>query len=382
VKLLFAPDSFKGTLTSADIIQALRRAAYRHLGPQIEIIEAPIADGGEGTVDALVTATGGEYRSFTVTGPLGAPVTAQYGIVFGDTAMIEMAQASGLPLVTSAQRNPLYTSSYGTGELLRAALGQGIGKIVVGLGGSATNDGGMGMLRALGARFLDAQGETLPGCGADLGRVRRIDLDGLLPEALAADITCICDVSNPLLGPTGATYVYGPQKGATGNMLSELENGMAHYARCLETQLGIDIASHPGCGAAGGLGGALWGILNAKLLPGIDVVLDTVRFDHLLDGVALVVTGEGRIDGQSVRYGKAPTGILRRCQARGIPVAILAGGMGPEAEAIFDIGQASILTAVNAPMPLAEALENAPALLESAADRLFRFLKIGMSLRA
>ena len=380
VKLLFAPDSFKGSFTSVEIIQVLRRAAYRHFGPKVGIIEVPMADGGEGTVDAFVTATRGEYYTMTVAGPLGAPTTAKYGIINSDTAVIEMAQASGLPLVPLAQRNPLYTSSYGTGELLRAVLRRGIGKIVIGLGGSATNDGGMGMLRALGARFVDAKGNDLPGRGVDLGRVQTIELDGLLPEALSADITCICDVSNPLLGPTGATYVYGPQKGAVGDILTELENGMAHYAHCFQTQLGREICRYPGCGAAGGLGGAFLGVLNAKLRSGADVVLETVQFDRLLEGVSLVVTGEGQIDGQSARYGKVPAGVLRRCQARGIPAVILAGSMGPEAETIFDSNETSILTAVNAAMPLEDALQNAPALLESAADRLFRFIKIGMSI--
>jgi len=339
-----------------------------------------MADGGEGTVDALVTATHGVYNSLTVTGPLGTPIAAKYGILHGDTAVIEMAQASGLPLIPAAMRNPLYTSSYGTGEMLYTILREGIGKIVVGLGGSATNDGGMGMLRALGVRFVDAQGNDLSGRGIDLGCVRHIDLDNLLPEALAADITCICDVSNPLLGSDGATHVYGPQKGATASIMMELENGMVHYANCFQSQLGIDISSSPGCGAAGGLGGVFLGVLNAKLRPGIDVILDTVQFYRLLEGVALVVTGEGQIDGQTVCYGKVPAGILRRCQARGVPVVILAGGMEPEAEAIFDIGEASILTTINAAMPLTDALKNAPALLESAADRLFRFIKIGMSI--
>ena len=382
MKLLFAPDSFKGSFSSTDIIQALRRAAHRHLGTRIEIVEVPIADGGEGTVDALVTATRGEYRTLTVAGPLGAPVTAKYGVLHDDVAVIEMAQASGLPLAPLERRNPLYTSSYGAGELLRAVLGQGIRSVVMGLGGSATNDGGMGMLRALGARFFDAQGNDLLGRGIDLARVQHIDLDNLMPEALAADITCICDVTNPLLGPAGATYVYGPQKGASGAVLAELEEGMAHYADCFRIQLGCDIGNAPGCGAAGGLGGALRGVLNADLRPGIEVVLDTVQFDRLLEGVSLVVTGEGQIDGQSVRYGKAPTGILRRCQLQGVPVAILVGGMGPEAETIFDIGMASILTTVNAAMSLEDALQNASALLESAADRLFRFIKIGMSMAA
>ena len=380
MKLLFAPDSFKGTFSSADVIQVLKHAAHRHLGTEIEITEVPIADGGEGTVEAMVAATHGEYRTATVTGPLGSKVAAKYGILHDNTAIVEMAQASGLPLVPLKQRNPLYTGTYGTGELLRNVLNQGISKIIMGIGGSATNDGGMGMLRALGARFLDSQGNDLPGRGIDLIRVQHIDLDGVMPEALAADIICICDVANPLLGPTGATYIYGPQKGADSHILAALENGMAHYADCFQRQFGYDIGSAPGSGAAGGLGGTLRGVLNATLQSGIDVVLETVQFDHLLEGVSLVVTGEGQIDGQSAQYGKALAGIIRRCRKKGVPAAIIAGGMGAEAETIFDIGETSIITAVNAVMSLEDAIQNAPALLESAADRLFRLIKIGMSI--
>jgi len=380
MKLLFAPDSFKGSFTSLEVIAVLRRAAQRHLGAEIEIVDVPIADGGEGTVDALVTATAGKYRTLAVTGPLGKIATAQYGLIHDDTAVIEVAQTSGLPLVPLPQRNPLYTSSFGTGELLCGVLKQGIKRIIVGLGGSATNDGGMGMLRALGARFLDALGNELPGCGIDLLRVQHIDLGGVMPEVLAADISCICDVSNPLLGKNGATYIYGPQKGATDTILSELEKGMVHFVERFQTLLGLDIANAPGCGAAGGLGGMFSGVLNAKLRPGIDVILQTVQFDSLLDGVSLVVTGEGHLDSQSVRYGKAVVGIMRRCQAKKIPVAILSGSMGPEAETVFDIGEASIITAINSVMSLDDAMQNAPALLESAADRLFRFLKIGMGM--
>ena len=380
MKLLFAPDSFKGTFSSADVIQVLKCAARRHLGTEIEIIEVPIADGGEGTVAAMVASAHGETRTATVTGPLGSKVSAKYGILHDNTAIIEMAQASGLPLVPMKHRNPLYTGTYGTGELLRNVLNQGVRKIIIGIGGSATNDGGMGMLRALGARFLDAQGSDLPGRGIDLIRVRHIDLDGIMPEALAADIICICDVANPLLGPTGATYIYGPQKGADSHALVALEDGMTHYADCFRSQFGYDIATVPGSGAAGGLGGALRGVLNATLRSGIDVVLETVQFDHLLEGVSLVVTGEGQIDGQSVQYGKAVAGILRRCRAKGVPAAIIAGGMGTQAETIFDMGEASIMTTVNGVMSLEDAMQNAPALLESAADRLFRFIKIGMSI--
>jgi len=377
MKFVLAPDSFKGTLSSVEAANLLQKAAAAHF-PGAAFCKVPIADGGEGTVQAVIVALDGDYRSAWVTGPLGEPVQAGYGFVKeGRLAVIEMAAASGLPLVPAALRNPLRTTSRGTGELLARVLDEGAAEILIGIGGSATNDGGMGLLAALGARFFDSAGAPLPGCGESLGRVARIDLTGLHPGLKRTPLTVICDVTNPLLGPDGAAAVYAPQKGADAAAVAFLEEGMAHYAALFRQQCGLDIANFPGAGAAGGLGAALGGVLGAGMRPGIDAMLDLVGFDELIDGADLVVTGEGRIDGQSVRYGKVVAGIARRCAKTGVPLAIITGGMGPEAEMIFDVAFSSIMPSVSAAMPLEEALSRSHELFESAADRMFRFIKIG-----
>ena len=377
MKFVLAPDSFKGTLSSVQAAELLEKAALAHF-PGAAVHKVPIADGGEGTVEAVITALGGEYRSAQVTGPLGEPVEARYGLARdGKLAVIEMAAASGLPLVPPEKRNPLKTTSRGTGELLRKAMDDGAGEFLVGIGGSATNDGGMGMLEALGVRFFAASREALPACGESLGLVENIDLSGLDARLKRIRITVICDVTNPLLGPEGAAAVYAPQKGADPSMVVALEAGMAKYAALFQRQHGLDIAGFPGAGAAGGLGAALDGVLGAALRPGIDAMLELVGFDDLIAGAGLVVSGEGRLDGQSVRYGKAVAGIARRCAHAGVPLAVITGGMGPEAEMIFDVAFSSIMPLVSRPMPLEEALAGARPLFEAAADRMFRFIKIG-----
>jgi len=379
MKFVFAPDSFKGTLSSLQVIEILEKAARLHF-EDLQVIKVPIADGGEGTVEALVTAMGGEYRYAEVTGPLeGMTVKARYGISGNRTAIIEMAQASGLPLLDETQKNPLVTTTYGTGELIRAALDEGIREFIIGIGGSATNDGGMGMAQALGIAFLDADGKNVGLGGRYLSEVRQIVMDGLDPRIRESRITVICDVNNPLTGPRGATYVYGPQKGATGDMLEILENGMKNYARVIKSQLGIDVDGIQGAGAAGGLGAALTGFLGATLKPGIEAILEFVNFDSLLDDVDLVVTGEGRIDEQSV-FGKVPVGVAKHCKAKNVPVVAIAGIMGRNASAVYEYGINSIMTTVNRAMPLEEALANAEELLFDAADRMFRFIKTGMTL--
>jgi glycerate kinase len=381
MKFVFAPDSFKGTLSSVVAAELLQKAAAVHF-PSAAIYKVPIADGGEGTVEAVVTALNGEYRSAWVTGPLGERVNARYGFAKnGRLAVIEMAAASGLPLVPPERRNPLKTTSRGTGELLARAMEEGAAEIFMGIGGSATNDGGMGMLAALGARFFDAGGELLPDCGESLGKVTRIDLAGLHPGLKHTALTVICDVTNPLLGPNGAAAVYGPQKGADAAAITLLEEGMVNYASLFRQLYNLEIAAFPGSGAAGGLGAALGGVLGAAIKPGIDAMLDLVEFDELIADADLVVTGEGRIDGQTVRYGKAPAGVARRCARHGVPVAVITGGMGPEADMIYDLAFASIMPTVSAAMPLEEALARSRELFESAADRMFRFIKIGYSLR-
>ena len=382
MKFLFAPDSFKGSLTAVEITDILERAAARHF-PGAETIALPIADGGEGTVDALLRALGGERVATRVTGPLFEDVRAEWGLLEGsETAVMEMAQASGLPLVPVGKRDPRTTTSLGTGEMMADALRRGVRRILMGLGGSATNDGGIGMLTALGAVFSDASGKPVRPVGGELIRVARADLSGLMPQAREAEITVLCDVTNPLLGESGATYVYGPQKGATPAIRDELEAGMANYARVLEAACGRSVADMPGAGAAGGLGAALAGALNGRIQSGISAVLDAAGFDEKLRGVDLVITGEGRMDEQSIRFGKGPAGVARRCAARGIPVAAIVGGLGPGAEGFFDLGECALMPAVSGPMSLREAMADARAQYEAAADRLFRALKIGMQLKA
>ncbi len=377
MRFIFASDSYKGTLSAIKITELLKQAALEYF-PRAEILALPVADGGEGTIDALVVATGGRKVVAEVTGPLGDTVKAEYGLLSdGETAVIEMAQASGLPLVPENLRDPRNTTTYGTGELIRHALEGGAKRLLIGIGGSATNDGGMGMLAALGAVFTDQQGRQLKPIGASLENVANVDLSHLIPLPSDEAMTVICDVVNPLLGEQGAAYIYGKQKGATPEICEELEHGMRNYAAVMQKAAGRDIACFPGAGAAGGLGAALGGVLGAAMRSGVDAVLDALGFDALLAGANLVITGEGRLDGQSVRYGKVPAGVARRCRGKGVPVIAIVGGMGENAEEFLKLAESSIQVTVNDCMSLATALENAEAHYRSAADRLFRTLKIG-----
>ena len=378
MKFLFASDSFKGTLSSEQIIRLLTDSAER-IFPGCETMGVPIADGGEGTVDAVIAVTKGELRSLTVHGPLMEDAKASYGVFHGDSAIIEMAAASGLPMVPVQQRNPLHTTTYGTGELMKDALDNGYRKLSIAIGGSATNDGGMGAMRALGVRFLDKDGKELEGIGADLGKVADIDVSGLHPAMKEAHVTVMCDVNNPLTGPDGATYTFGKQKGGTPEILDELEAGMKHYAAVMRDKLGMDVENLAGAGAAGGLGAALCGYLHATLKSGIETVLDLIDFDGLLEDTDLVVTGEGRIDWQSA-FGKVPSGVGMRCRAKQIPAVAIVGGMGDGAEKIYEFGVDSIIPTINGAMTIEEALERAQELYVSAADRTFRMLRAGMQI--
>lgn len=380
MKLLFASDSFKGTLSSEQIINLLTDSANR-IFPGCETLGVPIADGGEGTVDAVIAVTKGELRSVKVHGPLMEEVEASYGVFHGDSAVIEMAAASGLPMVPAEKRNPLHTTTYGTGELIKDALDNGYRRLSIAIGGSATNDGGMGAMRALGVRFLDKDGAELSGVGADLARVADIDVSGLHPAVKDADITVMCDVNNPLTGPDGATYTFGKQKGGTPEILDELELGMKQYAAVMRDKLGLDVENLAGAGAAGGLGAALCGYLGATLKSGIETVLDLIDFDGLLEGTDLVVTGEGRIDWQSA-FGKVPSGVGLRCKAKGIPAIAIVGGMGNGAEKIYEFGVDSIVPTINGAMTIEEALERAQELYTCAADRTFRMIRAGMQVKA
>lgn len=378
MKIIVAPDSFKGSLTSAQVIEGIEIAAKKHF-PDCEIVKLPIADGGEGTVDALAGAVGGEFRYIMVRGPLGNLVNAKYGIIHGDTAVVEMAAASGLPLVPLQEKNILLATSYGTGQIIRKVVEDGYRKIIIAVGGSATNDGGIGAMTALGMEFLDRDGRVLEPIGKNLAAIADYHMENLCPGLSEAEITIMCDVDNPLLGPHGATYVYGPQKGGTKESLDILEAGMKNYADIIEHKSGVSFHDLPGAGAAGGISTALTAFAGAKLGSGISVVLEAIEFEENLKNTDLVITGEGRLDVQSVR-GKVVYGIGVACKRHGIPVIALVGGMAEGAEAIYEFGVGSVMVTVNGIMSLEEAMGEAKELLGSAADRMFRLIKIGKAL--
>ena len=375
MKFLFASDSFKGSLSSQKTAELLSQAALE-IFPDCECSHVEVADGGEGTTDAVLSAVSGKKIFLSAHGPLGELTDGYYGALDDKRAVMEMAAVSGLPLVPASLRDPRKTSSLGTGEMIADALSRGFRDISIAIGGSATNDGGMGCMRALGVKFLDADGHELIGCGADLARVRRIDTSGLNPLIKDTSFTVMCDVTNPLCGKNGATYTFGKQKGGTPEILDELEIGMQNYRDVLRSQFGIDMDAVSGAGAAGGLGAALMVFLNGKLKSGIETVLDLVEFDKKLEGVSLVVTGEGSTDWQSV-FGKVMQGVGVHCKRNHVPAVAIVGSMGKGAEDIFAHGIDSIITTVNGIMPLDEALERAEELYLGAARRMFRMLKAG-----
>jgi len=370
MKFVFASDSFKGTLSSKRISELLEKSAKKIL-PDCRCSSVQIADGGEGTVDAIMDTVHGEKRFLLVHGPLSERIEAAYGIPQKNTAVIEMAAASGITLIPAARRNPLKTTTYGTGELIRDALHQGCKNITIALGGSATNDGGMGAMCALGVRFLDADGHVLDGTGENLEKIAEIDDSQMEPLVREADFTVMCDVENPLLGLNGATYTFGPQKGADKKMLKRLEEGMTNYAKQIERKYGISPDSIPGGGAAGGLGAACAVFLKAQYKSGIDAILEIVNFEEMIQDADLIITGEGCCDWQSA-CGKVLTGIGRAGQKYGIPVIAIVGSMGHGAENVYTQGVTSIMTTVNSIMTLDKAFENAEALYVNAAERVFR----------
>ena len=380
MKLLFASDSFKGTLSSDQTIELLTKAAEEVFG-SCETSGVPVADGGEGTTDAVVKARSGEIITVPVHGPLMEMEQGFYGRLSDSEAILEMAAASGLPMVPEEKRNPLNTTTYGTGELLKAALDAGYTEIAIAIGGSATNDGGMGFASALGIRFLDQDGNVLEGRGEDLEKVAHIDMSGLDPAVQKAHFTVMCDVTNPLCGPDGATYTFGKQKGGTPEILDRLEKGMQNYRDVIIREFGVNPDEIQGSGAAGGLGTALKVFLHAEMKSGIETVLDLIDFDARLEGVDLVVTGEGRTDWQSC-FGKVMQGVGDRSAKHQVPVAALCGGLGPDYEKIYAHGISSIMTTVDGPMPLKDALDNASELYYKGAIRMFRFIQTGMQMSA
>jgi glycerate 2-kinase len=379
MKIILAPDSFKESMTAIQAADALERG-FREVFPDAEMVKLPMADGGEGTVQALVDAMDGKMMQAQVTGPLGHPVEASYGLIGGGkTAIIEMAAASGLHLVPPSQRNPLVTTTRGTGELLRHALDQGVQHIIVGIGGSATNDGGAGMVQALGVRLTDADGKELGAGGGELVHLAEIDTSGMDPRLREVRIEAACDVDNPLTGANGASVVFGPQKGATPAMVEVLDRGLARYATVLKRALGgTRIAELPGAGGAGGLAGGLAAFLGAELRPGVQLVLEAVRFAEQAQGADLVVTGEGRIDGQSIR-GKTPVGVAEAARRLGIPVVVVAGTLGPGWEAVHDYGVDAVFSIVPGVVGLPEAIRNAEEYTYRTAAQIARLLRLARS---
>lgn len=375
MKIVIAPDSYKGSLTAKEVAENIR-IGIRRVYKGIDIQCIPMADGGEGTVQSLVDATGGKIINVRVKGPLLQEVEAFYGIL-GDekTAIIEMAAASGLPLVSQNQRNPMLTTTYGTGELIKHAMDMGCRDIVIGIGGSATNDGGLGMAKALGVKFLDKDGKDIGHGGGSLSELHHIDTTKIDNRIKSCRITAACDVDNPLCGERGASYIFGPQKGATGEMLEVLDKNLEHYAKIIKDKLDIDIKNCPGAGAAGGLGGGLIAFLNAKLQKGIDIVIDKVKLEqHILDA-DLVITGEGMMDYQT-RYGKTPFGVAKAAKKYNIPVVAIVGQIGKDANILYDMGIDSIFSITDGVCTLENAIANSTELLQNAAERIMRLYKI------
>ena len=378
MNILIVPDSFKGSLSSAETGACIQKG-FQAVFPHAQYTVLSMADGGEGTTRALLEGAGGKLFHKTVTGPMGKPVKASYAILDDGTAVIEMAAASGLDLTVDAERNPAYATTYGTGELMRAAIARGAKKLFIGIGGSATNDGGVGMAKALGAKFYDRNGEELSPGVLSLLELDRIDCSGLDPRLRDLHVTVACDVKNPLCGPNGASYVFGPQKGAGPELIRKLDQALSVYSKKLAETFHQDFASVPGAGAAGGMGAGLMAFCGGRLIPGIDEIMSILRLEERVREADLVITGEGRIDKTSV-MGKVLSGIGRLGKACGTPVVAVGGSIGEGAEAVYDAGISAFLSSVNKPMEITEAIEHAPVLLQRAAQNMARFLKTGMEL--
>lgn len=374
MKLVIAPDSFKESLSARAVAEAIA-AGWARVYPDAELLLCPMADGGEGTVDALLSATGGALQQTRVSGPLGDPVEAHWGLLPDAQAIIEMAEASGLHRVEPARRDVLAASSFGTGELIRAALDAGVRRIVLGLGGSATNDGGAGLLAALGVRFLDVQGTELPPGGAALARLRQIDLTGLDTRLAQVEVMVAADVDNPLCGPRGASAVFGPQKGASPEQVAQLDAALGHYADVMAATLGEDLRDQSGVGAAGGLGFAARAVLRAGFRPGVELVAELSGLAQAVQGADLVITGEGRLDGQSL-HGKTPVGVARIARAAGVPVIALAGSLGDGYQRLYAEGIGAAFSLAPGPLSLEQAMQQAADQLSARAADLARLWQI------
>lgn len=371
MKIVIAPDSFKDSLDAAGVAHAIAQGLAEVL-PHAQLIECPMADGGEGTMDAILAASAGELRRETVRGPLGEPVVAGWGwLAESRTAVIEMAQASGLQLLTRAQRDACRTSTWGTGQLIGAALDAGAQRIVLAIGGSATNDGGSGMLRALGLQLLDAEGRALEEGGLALSRLATLDASGLDARLAQVQVDVAADVDNPLCGPNGASAIFGPQKGATPEQVVALDQALGHFADHSAQALGEDVRASAGCGAAGGMGFAAKAFMGARFRPGVEVVAELAGLDSLVQGADLVITGEGRFDAQTLR-GKTPFGVAKVAKRHGASVVVIAGTLGAGYEALYEHGIDAAFALASGPMTLEQACADAPALLKARAGDIAR----------
>ena len=378
MKIVIAPDSYKESLSAMEVANAIE-AGFREIYPNAEYVKMPVADGGEGTVDAMVAATGGHKISVSVTGPTGKQVMAELGLIYQHTAVIEMAEASGLERISAVERNLLITTTYGTGEMIRAALDLGVKQFIIGIGGSATNDGGAGMLQALGYRLLDQHGRDIPRGGAGLSDLATIDISSADPRLQDCQFKVACDVTNPLTGPMGAAQVFGPQKGADAAMVALLDENLKHYARIVTQELGTDVEFVPGAGAAGGTGAALLAFMKAELHSGIDIVLAALGLELIIADADLVITGEGRLDSQTIN-GKVPVGVARLAKRHGKPVIAIAGSLSPDVAIVYEHGIDSAFSAVNRVSTLHEAFDFAASNIKLTARNIAALLQIGHSL--
>ncbi|WP_436894109.1 glycerate 2-kinase [Siccibacter turicensis] len=379
MKIVIAPDSYKESLSAAGVAQAIEKG-FREIFPDAEYVCVPVADGGEGTVDAMVSATQGETFTAHVTGPLGDTVKASWGLSGdGNTAFIEMAEASGLSLVPACDRNPLLTTSRGTGELILHALEHGARNIIIGIGGSATNDGGVGMIQALGASLVDANGTEIGHGGGSLMSLNRIDVSRLDARLQSCAIRVACDVTNPLIGDQGASRIFGPQKGATEEMIVELDRNLEHFADVIQKTLRIDVKQVPGAGAAGGMGAALMAFLGAELRSGIEIVTEALHLEEHVHDCTLVVTGEGRIDSQSI-HGKVPVGVAQVAKKYHKPVIGIAGSLTPDVGVVHQHGIDAVFSVLTTVTTLDEALTSAAENIYRASRNIAATLRVGMSL--
>lgn len=372
MKILIAPDSYKGSLSALEVAKAIK-AGIDKVDPGIETILVPMADGGEGTVQSLIDASGGKIVEHFVHDPFFRKIKSFYGIMGdGKTAVIEMAAASGLPLLKPEEVNPLKATTFGTGELIKDALDKGCNKIIIGLGGSATNDGGIGMAQALGVLFIDENGNEVGLGGGELSRIHVVDMSKLDSKISSVKFVAACDVDNPLCGERGASNVYGRQKGASDQDVITLDNGLAHLAQLVKNKLGIDKENFPGAGAAGGLGYGVMVFLNSILDSGINIISNTTRLSEKMEGADLVITGEGRIDFQT-SFGKTPFGVAQLAKQKNIHVVAIAGSLGEDYKGLYEKGFDGIFSIIDKPMPLNEAIENTNELIENVTEAIIRF---------